>query len=133
MAASPLEGQDGCISIADARALYYKTIKHSALIFIKPHANTPQTQEFVTGKIAEAGLTLIDSGNINGVDIDSKQLIDNHYYAIASKATLLTPDQLAVPADKFKEVSAGCWVCMFRCVHIYICVCGVCTYAYGMS
>jgi len=32
-----------------------------------------------------------------------KQLIDKHYYAIASKATLLTPDKLTVPADKFKE------------------------------
>ena len=34
--------------------------------------------------------------------IDSKKLIDQHYYAIASKATILTPDQLNVPADKFK-------------------------------
>lgn len=101
--ASPLEGQEGCISVETARGLYYKTVKHSALIFIKPHANTPATQEFVTAKIAEAGLTCLDSGNISGIDIDSKQLIDNHYYAIASKATLLTPDQLAVPADKFKD------------------------------
>ena len=54
-------------------------------------------------------MTIADSGNINGVDIDAKQLIDNHYYAIASKATLLTPDQLAVPADKFKEFFNEDW------------------------
>ena len=32
--------------------------------------------------------------------IDEKKLIDQHYYAIASKATILKPEQLNVPADK---------------------------------
>ncbi|CAK0818772.1 unnamed protein product, partial [Prorocentrum cordatum] len=41
-------------------------------------------------------------GSIGAGDIDKKQLIDKHYYAIASKATLLTPDKLSVPGDKFK-------------------------------
>eukprot|EP01046_Picozoa_sp_COSAG06_P006601 COSAG06_NODE_312_length_17767_cov_17.644895_4_plen_116_part_00 len=35
-------------------------------------------------------------------EIDSKQLIDNHYYSIASKATILDPRELNVPADKFE-------------------------------
>jgi hypothetical protein len=34
--------------------------------------------------------------------IDEGKLIDQHYYAIASKATILKPEQLNVPADKFK-------------------------------
>ena len=35
--------------------------------------------------------------------IDEKKLIDQHYYAIASKATILKPAELNVPKDKFKE------------------------------
>ena len=35
--------------------------------------------------------------------IDEKKLIDQHYYPIASKATILKPAELNVPAAKFKE------------------------------
>jgi len=35
--------------------------------------------------------------------IDRDELIDKHYYAIASKATLLKPSELNVPQDKFKD------------------------------
>lgn len=107
--ASPVEGAEGCLSLQDARNLYYKTIKHSALIFIKPHANTAATQEYVSAKLTEKGLSILEQGNISGVDIDAKKLIDNHYYAIASKATLLTPDQLPVPAEKFKDFFNEDW------------------------
>merc|ERR1740138_1955843 len=48
-------------------------------------------------------IKILKEGSIDGKTIDKKQLIDKHYYAIASKATLLTPDKLAVPEDKFKE------------------------------
>jgi hypothetical protein len=54
--------------------------------------------------------------------IDSKQLIDNHYYSIASKATILDPRELNVPADKFEakfgigwEEALGKW-CSTRCM-----------------
>jgi hypothetical protein len=36
-------------------------------------------------------------------EINSKKLIDNHYYAIASKATILKPNELSVPNDKFSS------------------------------
>merc|ERR1711981_640523 len=48
-------------------------------------------------------IKIIKEGQIDAADIDKKQLVDKHYYAIASKATLLTPDKLNVPTDKFKE------------------------------
>ena len=70
--ASPLEGAEGCLSVQDARNLYYKTVKHSALIFIKPHANTAATQEYVSAKLAEKGLSILEQGNISGVDIDAE-------------------------------------------------------------
>merc|ERR1711935_104204 len=49
------------------------------------------------------GITIKKEGSIKGEVIDKKKLIDQHYYAIASKATILKPDQLNVPEDKFKE------------------------------
>ena len=41
-------------------------------------------------------------GEIQAETIDSQQLIDNHYYSIASKATLLQPKDLPIPVDKFE-------------------------------
>ena len=51
----------------------------------------------------------MSEGEIDGKTIDSKKLIDQHYYAIASKATILKPDALPVPADKFKEKFGEEW------------------------
>jgi len=48
-------------------------------------------------------------GDIKSEVIDSKKLIDQHYYAIASKATILTPDQVNVPRDKFKAHFGKDW------------------------
>jgi len=48
-------------------------------------------------------------GSIASEDIDSKKLIDQHYYAIASKATILQPHQLNVPQDKFEEQFGITW------------------------
>ena len=51
----------------------------------------------------------MSEGEIDGKTIDSKKLIDQHYYAIASKATIPKPDALPVPADKFKEKFGEEW------------------------
>ena len=40
---------------------------------------------------------------IDGPTIDSNKYIDQHYYAIASKATLMEPKELNIPKEKFKE------------------------------
>lgn len=50
----------------------------------------------------EKSIKIVKEGQIDAETIDKKQYIDKHYYAIASKATLLTPDKLNVPAEKFK-------------------------------
>merc|ERR1712070_1330406 len=60
-------------------------------------------KELVKKTFEEKKVKIVKEGKIDAADIDKKQLIDKHYYAIASKATLLTPDKLNVPADKFKE------------------------------
>eukprot|EP00440_Ansanella_granifera_P022980 gb/GFBE01024959.1/.p1 GENE.gb/GFBE01024959.1/~~gb/GFBE01024959.1/.p1 ORF type:complete len:432 (+),score=164.41 gb/GFBE01024959.1/:1-1296(+) len=77
-------------------------VKNVAFAFIKPAAVTDKMKDLVKETFENKGLKILKEGSIDAKDIDKKQLIDKHYYAIASKATLLTPDKLAVPADKFK-------------------------------
>merc|ERR1711974_369105 len=50
-----------------------------------------------------SGLRVTSEGILSSEVIDEKKLIDQHYYAIASKATILKPKQLNVPKDKFKS------------------------------
>ena len=67
-------------------------LKNSAFVFVKPAANTEATRALVRKVLKE----------VKGEEIDKKKLIDQHYYAIASKATLTKPKDLPVPADKFE-------------------------------
>lgn len=76
---------------------------NSAFVFVKPHAVTDATKALVKSTLEAKGIKILDEGDISSEDIDQKKLIDQHYYAIASKATILKPEQLNVPADKFKE------------------------------
>jgi len=81
----------------------------SAFVFVKPHACTAAVKELVTKKFGEVGIEILAEGDIDGPTIDAKKLIDQHYYAIASKATILTPDQLNVPKDKFSATFSEEW------------------------
>jgi hypothetical protein len=82
---------------------------NSAFVFIKPHANTAGTRDLVSQKFAEVGITVKSEGELTGEQIDEQKLIDQHYYAIASKATILKPHQLPVPAAKFEETFGLSW------------------------
>ena len=59
-------------------------------MFIKPHA--------VTDKVK--GLAKVT---------DKKKLLDQHYHAIAPKATILKPELLNVPEDKFQAQFVLSW------------------------
>ena len=74
----------------------------SAFVFVKPHANKHFVVEAVKSKFAEMEIGILKEGEITGEAIDEKQYIDQHYYAIASKATILKPEALNIPTDKFK-------------------------------
>ena len=76
---------------------------NSAFVFIKPHANTSAVQELVTQTFQSKGISILSEGELTGPEIDAGMLIDQHYYAIASKATLLKPEQMPVPASKFES------------------------------
>jgi hypothetical protein len=58
---------------------------NSAFVFIKPHAVTEATKTLVKEGLVAAGLRITAEGSISAEEIDSKKLIDQHYYAIASK------------------------------------------------
>ena len=57
----------------------------------------------------EKGISIEKPGQIDAADSDKKQLSDKHSYEIASKATLLTPDKLNAPAEKFKAQFGHEW------------------------
>merc|ERR1712137_1012102 len=76
--------------------------KNAAFVFVKPHAVTPEVNKLVREGLTAKGLKIIAEGDLTSEEIDKKKLIDQHYYAIASKATILKPNQLNVPKDKFK-------------------------------
>jgi len=78
-------------------------VKNTAFVFIKPHANTEKARAVVKEEFTKRSINVVKEGLIDGTEIESKMLIDNHYYAIASKATILKPDALNVPKPMFKE------------------------------
>ena len=82
---------------------------NSAFVFVKPHANTAATQDMVKSKLTEAGIEILSEQEISGKTIDEGKLIDQHYYAIASKATILSADKIPVPTDKFESEFGETW------------------------
>eukprot|EP00536_Pseudo-nitzschia_multiseries_P012517 jgi/Psemu1/298143/fgenesh1_pm.482_\ len=82
---------------------------NSAFVFVKPHANTASVQELVVDKLASAGINILSEVDIDGEEIDEKGLIDQHYYSIASKATLLPAGKIPVPGDSFREAFGEEW------------------------
>lgn len=86
----------------------HSNVKNAALIFIKPHANINSVQELVKTHL-ENYVKIVFECDITGPRIDRKQLIDRHYYAIANKATILKPDKMNVPADKFQSTFGESW------------------------
>lgn len=86
-----------------SEAVESEALKNRAFVFIKPHAANDEVTKYVKEQMNGIGLKVLSEGTIGAQDIDKKGLIDNHYYAIASKAVILTPDKLNVPKDKFQE------------------------------
>eukprot|EP00746_Dinoflagellata_sp_MGD_P140364 gnl/MRDRNA2_/MRDRNA2_73621_c0_seq2.p1 gnl/MRDRNA2_/MRDRNA2_73621_c0~~gnl/MRDRNA2_/MRDRNA2_73621_c0_seq2.p1 ORF type:complete len:328 (+),score=90.47 gnl/MRDRNA2_/MRDRNA2_73621_c0_seq2:96-1079(+) len=97
-------------SVCDRRAKAQPdSSKNSAFVFIKPHAVTDKVKALAKSGLEAKGIKILAEGSLSGKTIDEKKLIDQHYYAIASKATILKPHQLNVPADKFQEQFGISW------------------------
>jgi len=82
---------------------------NSAFVFVKPHAVTPKANAMVKEGLEAAGLKVTSEGDLTSEEIDEKKLIDQHYYAIASKATILKPKELNIPKDKFLKAFGLEW------------------------
>jgi len=87
-------------------AVWYATspakLKNSAFVFVKPHAVNDKANALVRDRLLAKGMKITSEGSLSSEVIDEKKLIDQHYYAIASKATILKPSELNIPKDKFK-------------------------------
>jgi len=81
----------------------------SAFVFVKPHANVEAVCELVKKKFGEVGVSVLSDGTYDGSVIDANKYIDQHYFAIASKATIKKPAELNVPADKFADFFGEDW------------------------
>jgi hypothetical protein len=99
------EATDG----ATCDAPHTPQLLNSAFVFVKPQANTPATRSLVKEKLTKAGITILSETDIDGTEIDERQLIDQHYFSIASKATILPAKDIPVPADKFQESFGESW------------------------
>jgi len=93
----------------DKSSLKPQKLMNSAFLFVKPHANTEKVQELVTKKLESQGIKILSQVDIGGEEIDNKGLIDQHYYSIASKATILSADEIPVPRELFLESFGEEW------------------------
>lgn len=104
----------GAAGVGGLGLAYYLTrpddkVKNMAFVFVKPHAVTQKTNDLVRMTLKEKGIKITGEGDLTSDVIDKKKLIDQHYYAIASKATLLKPHELNVPNDKFQKHFGISW------------------------
>lgn len=99
-----------CLEIAgvEAKEDAAPLTTNSAFMFVKPHAVTDATKEYIGAELAAKGFTVKTEGELDNVTIETKKLIDNHYYAIANKASLTLPKDLH-PPQKGQDAFAEKW------------------------
>merc|ERR1740129_1956644 len=83
--------------------------KNMAFVFVKSNQMNEKVVNTVREGLKAKGLTITKEGDIKSEKIDRQKLVDQHYYAIASKATILKPSQLNVPNDKFEKQFGISW------------------------
>lgn len=57
--------------------------RNVALVFVKPHAATPQTIELVSQTLQEKGAEVLRQGSVDAAKIEAEGIIDAHYATIA--------------------------------------------------
>jgi len=80
-----------------------------AFVFAKPHANKGDVIDLIKKTFDEKGISVLKEGSMTGPEIDQGKFIDEHYYAIASKATMKEPSELNIPKDKFHDKFGEKW------------------------
>ena len=68
------------------RPTRFRALAAQAFVFIKPHAVTEAVKAHVRATLEQEGIAIVSEGAIDAKTISQHKLVDNHYYAIASKA-----------------------------------------------
>ena len=103
---------DACLARAQAIAGIKEGSKkrpagrQHAFVFLKPHAVTDATRKLATAAFKASGMSVSAERTIGADAIERRKLIDNHYYAIANKASLSKPQELNPPQQKQDEFAA---------------------------
>mmetsp|Transcript_8621 Transcript_8621/g.12529 ORF Transcript_8621/g.12529 Transcript_8621/m.12529 type:complete len:340 (-) Transcript_8621:166-1185(-) len=86
-------------------------LKNSAFVFIKPHAHSDAVKTLVHEKLKSIpSLTILAEIDLAGSRINSKKILDVHYYGIAKIATLTQPCDLPnFPEGKFNASFSETW------------------------
>ena len=82
---------------------------NTALLFLKPHANTAAAQDLVRQTLQQHQIDIVSEVEIDAQTIERRKLIDQHYYSIASKATILPVHKIPVPVDQFENTFGESW------------------------
>lgn len=82
-------------------------VDNVALIFVKPHANTPAAVEFARAFLQERGLQIAREGSVVAKDIDEQCIIDAHYAAIARVGMARDINALGLDAGAAEKFEAG--------------------------
>jgi len=79
-----------------------KPLKNAAFVYIKPPLD--DSIQLVRTKLTEHNIKIIFECTISGNQIDRQNIVDKHYYSLASKALSILPQDLSsrVSVTKFR-------------------------------
>ncbi|PWU89673.1 Flagellar Member 1 [Trypanosoma cruzi] len=87
--------------------------RNRALVFVKPHANTPETRALVEERLMQTrGMQIVSQRHVFGGEIAAQQLMYKHYRTIARYAVKVSPMSINVSTQNralFKEVFGIAW------------------------
>lgn len=70
-----------------------------AFMYLKPHANTQRTRDFMRLELPRRGLEVMREGTITAEAIKKRRIIDVHYGSLATKALAMNPSELLVQPE----------------------------------
>ncbi|CAE7809428.1 AGM1, partial [Symbiodinium sp. CCMP2592] len=78
-----------------------------ALVFVKPHACTPQVLEMLPRFLEGRGVEVLRSGSVAAEEIEAEGIIDQHYEAIAKIGMARNLDSLGLGNDEAAKFEKG--------------------------
>eukprot|EP00933_Yihiella_yeosuensis_P075317 TRINITY_DN84643_c0_g1_i1.p1 TRINITY_DN84643_c0_g1~~TRINITY_DN84643_c0_g1_i1.p1 ORF type:complete len:394 (+),score=106.25 TRINITY_DN84643_c0_g1_i1:65-1246(+) len=78
-----------------------------ALVFVKPHAATPEVLKLVPEFLEARGIKVIRSGSVSAKEIEDGGIIDSHYAAIAKIGMARDMSALGLGPNEAKKFEAG--------------------------